>query len=271
MYAIATLANEKVLKDIKLFLYTLELWNETVPNVYILCDTYIKENIQYKGKLFFIDGLNKYKDYQRSTMEKMPGETTRTLWEDFMCEKMNLLETVHQTEKRVLFCDADICFMGPLPEVPEHIDIGLSKHEIRVVDENRYGIYNGGFVFSGNSNVPILWKEATKTSRYFEQAALESLTKDLQVHYFPNTCNYGWWRLLQGKEPPTILEKQWKLFRNSTNCGIYINDKPLESIHTHFDTNDIFTAHFNTFVLNLLNKLTTLDKTRKLINFLKKL
>lgn len=271
MYVIATLANKKAYKDIQLFLYTLELWNTTLPKVYIACDNFIKENIKYKGDIFFFTILNDYDNLERAIMEKMPGKYTRTLWEDLMCEKINLLELVHKSENKVLLCDADICFMGPLPEVPEHIDIGLSKHEIRVVDENRYGIYNGGFVFSGNSNIPVLWKEATRTSRYFEQAALEELTKDLQVHYFPKTTNYGWWRLLQGTEPKTILEKEWKLFRNSTNSGIYINDKPLESIHTHFDTNDIFTAHFNTFVLNLLNKLTSLDKTRKLINFLKKL
>lgn len=271
MYVIATLANKKAYKDIQLFLYTLELWNIELPTVYIACDHFIKENVKYKGKIVFFEQLNAYDNLERSVMEKMAGKYTRTLWEDLMCEKINLLELVHKSENKVLLCDADICFMGPLPEVPEHVDIGLSKHEIRDFDEHLYGIYNGGFVFSGNSNIPTLWKEATKTSRYFEQAALESLTKDLQVHYFPKSCNYGWWRLLQGKETSTVLEKQWKLFRNPNNCGIYIDDTPLASIHTHFDTNDIFTAYFNNFVLNLLNKLTSLDKTKKLINFLKKL
>ena len=271
MYAVATLGNKKAINDLKLFLYTLELWNTILPTVYVLCDTFIKENVKYNGNIVFIDDLNKYDSYQRNVMEKMPGKYTRTLWEDFMCEKMNLLETVHKTEKRVLFCDADICFMGPLPEVPEDIEVGLSKHEINQFDENRYGIYNGGFVFSGNSNVPVLWKEATKTSRYFEQAALEALTSNLKVHYFPRTCNYGWWRLIQGSEPKTSLEKHWKLFRNDKNCGIYIDDAPLESIHTHFDTNDIHIQYFNTFVMNLLGKLKSVDKTRKLINSIKKL
>lgn len=270
MYAVATLANKKAFKDLKLFLFTLELWNDSLPKVYILCDNFIKENVSYKGEIIFMNTLNKYNNLERKQMEKMPGETSRTLWEDFMCEKMNLLETVHKTEQRVLFCDADICFMGPLPEVPDNIDVGLSQHEIHQFDENRYGIYNGGFVFSGNSEVPNRWKEATKTSRYFEQAALEELTK-LNTYYFPKTSNYGWWRFLQGKQPNNVLEKQWKLFRNPTNCGIYIEDTPLLSIHTHFETNDVFTSYFNTFVMNLLNKLTSLEKTKKLVNFLKKL
>lgn len=271
MYAIATLANKKAFKDIKLFLYTLELWNENVPTVYIICDSFIKENIKYKGKLVCITGLDKYTNYQRSQMERLPGSSTRTLWEDFMCEKMNLLNIVHETENRVLFCDADICFMGPLPEVPENTDVGLSKHDIHIFDENRYGTYNGGFVFSGNPTIPIQWKEATKTSRYYEQAALETLVKNNNVYFFPTTCNYGWWRLLQGSQSKTDLENQWKLFRNDKNCGIYINDKPLESIHTHFETNDVFIGYFNSFVMNTLNKLLSIKKTKHLLNFINSL
>ena len=41
MYVLATLANKNALKDLKVFFFTLELWNATLPSVYIYCDSNI--------------------------------------------------------------------------------------------------------------------------------------------------------------------------------------------------------------------------------------
>ena len=41
MYSIATLANTNSLDDLKIFLNTLQLFNNILPDVYLYCDTYI--------------------------------------------------------------------------------------------------------------------------------------------------------------------------------------------------------------------------------------
>jgi hypothetical protein len=250
-YSIATLANTNALNDLKVFLYTLQFFNKTLPDIYLYCDTYIDIiNLEYKGNLYKKVSLDEYDGLSREQMEKTKGKIFKTQWEDFMCEKMNLLEWSHITSDRVLFCDSDICFMGPLLNIPDNCELGLSRHEIRTFDEIRFGLYNGGFVFSGNKDIPIRWREATHTSRYFEQAALEDLTKYFKTYFFPIQNNYGWWRLLQGKESVDKL----KLKFNVKNNIIYYDNKPLLSIHTHFKSNDIATNFFNNFILNLLKQ-----------------
>jgi len=247
MYSIATLANTSAFDDLKIFLKTLQLFNNILPDIYLYCDTYIDIidlTHMYKGNIYKKVALDEYDKLTRKEMEKTKGKIFKTQWEDFMCEKMNLLEWSHITSDRVLFCDSDICFMGPLPEIPESYELGLSSHEIRTFDELRFGLYNGGFVFSANKDIPKRWREATHTSRYFEQAALEDLTKEFHTYYFPIQNNYGWWRLLQGKKNIEVLKREWSIKDNIS----YVNNKPLLSIHTHFKTKDLVINLFNNFV-----------------------
>jgi len=274
MYSVATLANEKVLDDLKVFLFTLQLWNEnTLPTIYIYCDTVISNFLEkqqlYKGVINKKVILDKYKTYSRIEMEKMPGEIYENRWVDLMCEKMNLMEWVHTVEEKVLFCDSDICFLGTLPEIPDSVKIGLSRHYIRENDEKKYGIYNGGFVFSSSKEMLEVWKKATHTSRYYEQAALEELANHYEIYEFPVQNNYGWWRLLQGNDSIESLKSKWSLKRNQNSVGISVEGNSLLSIHTHWKTDDRATNYFNTFVLEHLQKLKSVEKTKKLLKFLK--
>ena len=156
--AVATLANKNAFADLKVFLFSLQLWNTTLPDIYVYCDNFIENYIKteklYKGIIYTKNALEQYSSYNRAQMEKLPGNTFRTRWEDFMCEKMNLLEWAHETNDKVLMCDADICFMNTLPSVPENTLLGLSPHFIRESDEQRFGKYNGGFVYSASKDIP---------------------------------------------------------------------------------------------------------------------
>ena len=260
-YAIATLANTNCLDDLKIFLQTLQLFNDTLPDIYLYCDTYIDiiDLTQfYKGRIYKKNALDDYDGLTRGQMEKTKGNIFKTRFDDFVCEKMNLLEWAHESSDKVLFCDADICFMGPLPSIPDKYELGLSRHEIRTFDEIRFGIYNAGFVFSGNKDIPKRWREATYTSRFFEQAALENLTKEFTTYFFPIQNNYGWWRLLQGKESIDSLKKSWILKDNT----IYIVDTPLLSIHTHWKTEDKATNYFNSFVMEFIKN----EKLKGILN-----
>jgi len=276
MYSIATLANYKALDDLKVLLFTLQLWNEsTLPSLYVYCDTsisiFLETQPYYKGKIYKKTVLDNYGEYTRIEMEKMPGEIYENRWVDLMCEKMNLIDWVFDSEKEVLFCDADICFMGALPEIPESTKIGLSSHHIRKIDEKKYGTYNGGFIYSSSKDMTRIWRDATRTSRYYEQAALEELANHYKIYNFSVQNNYGWWRLLQGEESIEILKLKWGIKRDKNSSGISVEDKPLLSIHTHWKTDDRATLYYNNFILEYFEKLKSVDKTKKLLKFLKDL
>jgi len=270
MYAIGTLANKNALHDLKVFLFTLQLWNENaLPNLYIYCDSYIESFLEdqtvYKGQIFIKNGLEPYTNYDRAIMERLPGKEFKSLFGDFVCEKMNLLNWIFTLEKDVLFCDADICFLAPLPIIHTDKQLVLSRHEIREQDEERFGIYNAGFIYMKDPTIPNMWKDYSKKSRFFEQLSLENLTDIYSFETFPIQNNYGWWRLLQGKESIDTLKSKWSIKRDPFSSGIYVEGKPLLSIHTHWKTNDNATVLFNNFVKAFLEKLKSVEKTKRLL------
>ena len=275
MYSIGTLANKNAFHDLKVFLFTLQLWNDILPNVYIYCDSFIKNALEnenlYKGKLFIKNGLDAYTNFDRIKMEQLPGKEFPSLFGDFVCEKMNLLNWIFETENEILFCDADICFLGPLPVLNSSKKLILSRHMIREDDEKRYGIYNAGFLYLNDKTVPNKWKTYTKSSSFFEQKSMEDLAFEYSDSFdeFSIQNNYGWWRLFQGEESLPELQKQWSIKRDTTCSGIYVLQKPLLSIHTHWKTNDYITKAYNMYILNYLEKLQSNNRTKKLVSFLK--
>ena len=276
MYALATLANKNALHDLNVFLFTLQLWNnnDSLPNLYIYADSFVEryliERKPYKGKLFIKNALDAYTNYDRTQMEQLEGKEFVTLFGDFVCEKMNLLNWVfREGEKEILFCDADICFLGHLPFINTDKKMILSKHEINKRDENLYGIYNAGFIYMNDLTIPDIWKEYSKKSKFFEQISLEDLTKIYSFELFSVQNNYGWWRLLQGRESEAILKTKWSIKRVINCSGIAVEGKPLLSVHTHWKTNDNATKYFNTFIKGYLQKLSSVEKTNILFNYLK--
>jgi hypothetical protein len=183
---------------------------------------------------------------------------------------MSLLNWVFTQEKEVLFCDADICFLGSLPTINTDKQLVLSKHEIRSSDEERFGIYNAGFLYLKDSSIPEKWKEFSKKSNFFEQLSLEDLTEVYTFEIFSIQNNYGWWRLLQGKESEEVLKKKWSIKRTANSSGVAVEGEPLLSVHTHWKTDDNATKYFNKFVKEYLQKLASVEKTSAFLNYLKK-
>ncbi len=280
--SIATLVNENAIDDLKLLLFTLELWDENAPTVYILCDTKsdsIIKTIKYKGKIITKVALDLYTGLSRAQMEQMPSRTYTNLFGDFTAEKTFLMEwAIADARTGVLFCDADICHLACLPEIPENTKLALSPHFIREYDAKRYGYYNAGYLYIDTVEVATEWRNLCKKSRFFEQACLEDLFKYTQEKYgkeavyeFPIQVNYGWWRLWQGLAPSDELQKEWTFFRkDDSNSGILVRGQPLQSVHTHFyEKKDIATIRYNKFVLDMLSKLVSMKNTKALVQFIK--
>ena len=274
---VATLATKYAFEDLQLFMESLQQFEcQNPPDLYISVDNYIYDKFtkditfqhNYKGALYLIRSLEKYSHVTRAQMEAMVGTNFQTLWEDFMAEKIVLLQRIFnkKPDVRIYLCDSDICFFGPLPDVPEGVKTALSPHYIKSSDSDKYGYYNGGFVYTCDPFMPNIWMAACKTSRYYEQAALEDVatyTKAQQLsqfYEFPMQVNYGWWRLFQGPVSSDALLQQWKLQETISDAsenhgGIMVDKKPLLCVHTHFyEKKDQITMAFNNIVKNYLQR-----------------
>jgi len=280
--ALATLANEHAIPDLKRFLATLQVWNKELPPLYLLCTVAVEHQIKglYKGEINISTELEPYKGLSRQQMEHLPSKKGYpNLFYDFTAEKTVLLSwaLTHMTIKKkgqgVLFCDSDIFWLAPLPTIPQTATLAISAHGIRLNDEAKYGIYNAGFFWTKDPNIPILWRKAIKTSRFFEQAAIEDLVKlnPTTVHIFGQECNYGWWRLLQAPVLVQEKKKEWTLFRSTEHSGILVSGIPLVCIHTHFDEkNDLLTITFNEFIIEKLKILNSQPKVKPLLQIINK-
>lgn len=272
---VATLASgENALKDLRVFLFTLSLFNSAPPKVYLLCDNYVAKHLpSYRGEIIVDRGLNTYATLNRAAMERMPGKNYKTLWEDFMMEKTVIMDKAFKdNQTTVFFFDSDICFTGPLPDVPPTAKLCLSPHMIRPGDEQRYGTYNAGFLYSTDPSMPESWRIHAKTSRYYDQAALEDVEKnyiEAEVYKFPIHNNYGWWRMFQSTNSPQTIANSWGLHRQENYSGIKAHGQMLLSIHTHWgETNDQITLTYNRFVFQHLVKLNQHKPAQMLRNFL---
>ena len=279
--AIATLANRHAIDDLRIFFASLQLWNVNLPPVYMYCCSevlsYLDKEIPYKGPLFCKVVLDAYSKLDRSNMEQLPSENGLTnLFHDFTQEKCDLMDWAlkslpeHESEKGVLFCDADLCWLGPLPSIPNGKTLGLSPHGIHPNDEALYGTYNAGLVWMNDRAYPSLWKQACKHSRFFEQAALENLddlTDEQQIYRFGQEHNYGWWRLFQSPNGIAYQKSKWSILQSKDHSGLLVDKKPVSCIHTHWKTRDSMTMTFNHWMFEKLGAIRSSNpKVELLLN-----
>lgn len=291
--ALATMATVAALEDLKVFFASLQLWSAAdPPTVFVYCDRVVFEwlkQVKYSGTIYKKPFLEPYTKYDRKQMELQPSRKgLPNLFYDFTQEKCGLMawaqtETVcseamqeqpHREEQQgVLFCDADITWLGPVPQIPKTATLALSQHMIRKHDEAKFGTYNAGFLWMNDLDLPGRWEEACKTSRFFEQAALETLasqTPPEKVHFFGPEHNYGWWRLYQAPVSPETQKGQWSIKRdpNQQHSGLCVQGQPLSSVHTHWKTTDFVTAEFNGWVKQRLGLLKSVGPVKKLLSAL---
>jgi hypothetical protein len=270
---IATLATNKAIDDVKTLFFSLAAFNPQPPTVYLYCDTELAAKVaefKYPGKVVVEVALDKYVGLDRHTMERRRGAVYDSLWFDFMAEKIALMEWVFAAEATatgILFCDADICFFGPLPQIPCSAVVGLSHHMIRPFDEAKYGRYNGGFLWMRDREYLDTWRTACKGSRFYEQSALEDVATAVRnsaggpaaLYEFPKSQNYGWWRLWQSEAGEEEAKREWTMNRHKApnSSGIFVKGEPLGSVHTHFfDKKDRATVLFNHWVIQWLMRLS---------------
>lgn len=262
---VCTLATNHALQDLVYFLKSLMLWNKPVPTVYLFADKDVVNalpKIKYTGKIHVKEALSAYSHKTRGEMERT-FINNKTLWYQFQMEKLNLLEWVFTSEKTasqdgVYYLDADIFFFGELPKISSVYDVAVSPHMIRKADEARYGAYNAGYFWTKTMEAVSTWRLACESSRFFEQAALEIFDSpewSARLYTFPVQTNYGWWRMFQADTAYSELQTRWGIRRDAKHSGLIVDGLPLNSVHTHWITNDFITKTFNTFIKEYLGKL----------------
>lgn len=287
--AIAMIVNENALDDMRIFMDTLQLWTPFPPPLYIYTTrtcapklTALKAALKYEGRLFFKPALDPYGTLTRAQMEHAPSKKGYpNLFYDFTLEKTHCMEWALQEipatnkEQGVLFCDADICWLGSCPSIPSlGYMLAVSPHGIRQADEAKYGIYNAGYLWTNRVELVKRWRELTSSSHFFEQASIEELVASCEpktVYTFGLHHNYGWWRMFQSHVPASVRQAQWSIFRSQKgeHSGMQVDGAPLVSIHTHFKTTDSITKQFNTYILGMLQKIKQ-PQTRALFHILAK-
>lgn len=229
---------EESLREFRIFVRTLETWHPNT-NLYVYTDSLTDiRSVPFKGTYHIRTALDMYKGLNRQDMERRPGARYDSLWKDYMYEKANVLEWMLETNTDAWFMDADISFFAPLPNIPSNATLALSPHYIKERDTMRFGKYNAGFLWMRGKRYLEPWRDAGRSSRFFEQAALEDIAKladqAKELYEFPIQVNFGWWRMIQATEAPSRIQERFSIFRTEASIGIRYDGKPLQSVHTHW-------------------------------------
>ena len=203
------------------------------PNekIYCMVDEKTKNEIiqltpQPKLNIHWIVNLNKYIHLTRTEMVK------KNIWSEFQMQKANVIDYALQNEKDVLFLDCDIFILDVIDDVNPKKELGVSPQFIQQENVKKTGYYNGGMLWTNNKNLPKRWKFYTKTSRYYDQAAIEDLAKEFSFFEFGENYNLQTWRFQLGLEPPEKIISHVNIKKNK----IYYKNKPLKFVHTHFNS-----------------------------------
>ena len=202
------------------------------PNekMYILCDTKTKEIVdimtpQPKLQIKWFIELDEYDGMNRKMMEQ------KRIWDKFQMSKATVIAKALEFELDTLFLDGDIIITDLIDDIDASKEIGVSPQFITQEHINKTGYYNGGMLWTKNKDVPNDWIEFTKTSRYFDQASIEDLTKKHSYFEFGENYNLQCWRLLLSDESPQQIANH---ITSLPNDKLYYKNKPLKFVHTHF-------------------------------------
>ena len=224
-----TICTKKCVQELIGLLLSLSI-HHTNEKIYILSDEETKDTIMKISPKIKLDiewavKLNIYSNYNRQQMVK------KNIWNEFQMSKANVILYALEKSKDTLFLDSDMIILDTINDIDKTKDLGVSPQFIQQKNVDETGYYNGGMLWTKNKNVPEDWKKFTQTSRYHDQASIEDLVKKYSYFEFGENYNLQTWRFLLGLEPAHELAKKIKIKKND----IYLKDKKLKNIHTHFN------------------------------------
>lgn len=196
----------------------------------------------------WIVSLDYYSNKNRAVMER------EGIFLQFLLLKCEVMREALKNEPDTLFLDSDMVIFDKIDGIDKTKYLGVSPHYINKTHSDKYGYYNGGMIWSKSKDVVNDWVAFTKTSRFFDQAAIEDLVKKYAYFEFGLNYNFSWWRLYQSSYTPQQVASNVSF--NSSIRKICYNDKPIKNIHTHFAKghDDAQIVSFNQLIIGILKK-----------------
>jgi hypothetical protein len=230
-----TIATNTCIDEFVAHVCSLFRWHPGVP-IYAIVDSETEASV--KEWLPFVNLImySELDEFSGKTREQMEQKGT---WTRFQMLKSRAISLALSKEKDVLYLDSDILVLHKLYIDPTY-EIGLSPHLIRKEFTDKYGYYNGGMLWTRAPSVCDDWNEASKTSRFFDQAALEELPKKYTTFEFDESYNVSWWRMNQSDTPPKF----------NLAGGPCVGEKFIKCVHTHFANQEY--ARFNQVIIQML-------------------
>lgn len=241
-----SLATDKCKKELLGLLLSLSC-HHPAASIICLCDDITRSFVEKYAKshpinlnIMWDESLNLYKGKNRTQMEKDNS------WTEFQMMKTKVIDKALELYPDTLLLDSDIIICNTIDCIDTSKDLGVSPHFIKKSDTDKFGYYNGGVLWTKNKSVPAAWRNATKNSRYYDQASIEDLARMYSHFEFGPNYNMSWWRLQQGDEP---IAKIKSYFNINESQKITFKGQPLGFIHTHFNRKE--EEYFNSFIINL--------------------
>lgn len=212
------------------FLLTLSI-HHPYTIVFIVSDSLTKQYIEQLTPSPRLDirwniTLDKYTHKNRQIMEKEGS------WADFQMAKAQVIRVALEDMSDTMFLDSDTIICNKLYIKDPTKQLGVSPQFITDEYVKRTGYYNGGLLWTNQTSLPDRWIHHTKTSRYYDQASIEDLTKEYTYFEFGEEYNLQTWRFLLGVEHGNVVASHI----NNRDGVLYYNDRPLRFIHTHFNS-----------------------------------
>ena len=225
------------------------------PLAYIVCladdttRTYIEKcsaSCPINLNIVWHEILNPYKGKNRGQMEQ------EGIWSEFQMMKTVAIDKALDIFSDTLFLDSDIIICNSIECIDKSKELGVSPHYIRKRDTDKFGYFNGGVLWTKNKTLPNTWRDATKTSRFYDQASIEDLARKYSHFEFGENYNMSWWRLQQANETPNKMAQYFQLAIHQGRPMICYKGLALGFIHTHFNRKD--EQNFNNFIITLLKQ-----------------
>lgn len=185
----------------------------------------------YKLDLHWSLSLDKYDmRLKREDMEK------KNTWNDFMLEKVSIMEKALGHHNDTILLDADFVLLEPifLPADGEGFQLGISPHYMKASQERKYGRYNGGMLWTNQYDLGAFWREASAVSYYYEQAAIEDLAKRYRFFEFGPEHNVGFWRPVHDEISSKAFYSH--LYFDMPTQKIRLRNRTVATFHTHILT-----------------------------------
>jgi hypothetical protein len=150
--------------------------------------------------------------------------------------KMDAMEHAIKKYGDTMFLDADVILAAPI-KAPTKEPLALSPHYNDRDKELTIGRYNAGMVWTCDEKFPEWWRHGFwEDSLFFEQECLNRASGTWKVAEYPETHNYGFWRMYSlGKcdRMVDVPELCRALRLEFSEDGPTLRGDPVQSWHVH--------------------------------------